>query len=344
MDIISTWIYLDSPEESSEYPQVGKGSHLPEFQKVYWRCVAVFFALSTQSNPTRRHMLFSNVEAEHLPEVDGLDLKSFLSERNVEVVTLPLTWQTPEGYFGKWRNQFYIFDILKFLEVQNSAVTPNDLRSNGVNSEPAVIVLDSDCIVNRPLDGLFAGIRKHGLMALPMHYTLDHNINGVTRVDMRRIFAELDGGKDPGQNPEYYGGEIFAATLTNIRAINQIAPGVWNNMMERHRAGTQKLNEEAHFLSYCYHRIGGEASLERFIKRIWTSPKYSNVQTADFELPIWHLPSEKTGGIALLFRHLKQEHWTLAALGGILGVPKRTRYLNLKHFLKHTSLYKWLAR
>ena len=43
MDIISTWIYLDSPEESSEYPQVGKGSHLPEFQQVYWRCVAVFF-------------------------------------------------------------------------------------------------------------------------------------------------------------------------------------------------------------------------------------------------------------------------------------------------------------
>ncbi|MDO8970748.1 MAG: hypothetical protein Q7U74_08680, partial [Saprospiraceae bacterium] len=67
MDIISTWIYLDSPEESSEYPQVGKRSHLPDFQKVYWRCVAVFFAVSTQSNPGRRHILFSNVKAEDLP-------------------------------------------------------------------------------------------------------------------------------------------------------------------------------------------------------------------------------------------------------------------------------------
>lgn len=130
-DIISTWIYLDSPEESSEYPQVGKGSHLPEFQQVYWRCVAVFFDISTQTNPARRHILFSNVEADKLPVVDRLDLKSFLKARKVEVVTLPLTWQTPEGYFGKWRNQFYIFDILAFLENQHGSYSPGDFESPG---------------------------------------------------------------------------------------------------------------------------------------------------------------------------------------------------------------------
>ena len=78
MNCISTWIYLDSPTESSEYPQVGKGSHLHDFQKVYWRCVAVFFALSKQHNPESRHVLFSNKKAEELPVVDGLDLKQFL--------------------------------------------------------------------------------------------------------------------------------------------------------------------------------------------------------------------------------------------------------------------------
>lgn len=336
LDYICTWIYLDSPEESSEYPQVGKGSHLPDFQKVYWRCVAVFFAISTQTNPTRRHLLFTNVESDKLPVVDGLDLKSFLKSRNVEVVTLPLTWQTPEGYFGKWRNQFYIFDILAHFD--------RETQSQPVNTSPAVVVLDSDCIVNRSLDGLFKDIREHGLMALPMHFADDYNINGVTRGDMRRIFAELDEGKDPGHNPEYCGGEIFAATLANIRTINQIAPGVWQNMLERHRAGTQKLNEEAHFLSYCYHRIGGWASLEKYIKRIWTSPKFANVQPEDFELPIWHLPAEKTGGIALIFKTLDKRIWSLEALGGIVGIPKRTRYLNIKHYLKHTRLYKLIAR
>lgn len=346
-DIISTWIYLDSPEESSEYPQVGKGSHLPEFQKVYWRCVAVFFALSTDSNPKQKHILFTNVDAEHLPVIDGLDLKSFLKKLNVEVVTLPLTWQTPEGYFGKWRNQFYIFDILSFLE----KTWPGDLNESDHTPESAILVLDSDCIINRPLDGLFAEIRENGLMALPMHFADDYNINGVTRVDMRRIFGELDGGKDPGENPEYCGGEIFAATLEKVRQINQIAPAIWQNMLERHKAGQPKLNEEAHFLSYCYYKLGGYRGLGGHIKRIWTSPKFNNVQKTDFDLPIWHLPAEKTGGIALIFKRLDDrawmlggKRWTLEELGGVLGLTRRTRYLNLKHFLKHTSLYKWLNR
>ena len=347
MDIISTWIYLDSPEESSEYPQVGKRSHLPDFQKVYWRCVAVFFAVSTQSNPGRRHILFSNVKAEDLPEIDGLDLSVILKGLKVEIVTIPLTWQTPEGYFGKWRNQFYIFDILKFIENQHHVgllSTAGDSKQPAEKSEPAIVILDSDCIVNRSLDQLFAEIRKFGLMALPMHFADDYNINGLTRGDMRRVFTALDGGKDPGEDPEYCGGEIFAATISSIQTINRIAPGIWEIMLEKHSKGAQKLNEEAHFLSYCYHKIGGWASLEKYIKRIWTSAKYSNVQKADFDLPIWHLPAEKTGGIALIFKTLNQKRLSLEEMGGYVGIPKRTRYLSLKHYLKHTSFYKRLSK
>ena len=335
---ICTWIYLDSLEESSEYPQVGKRSHLADFQKVYWKCVAVFFALSTQHNPHRRHLLFSNKTGEEIPEIDGFDLRSFLKNKNVELVTLPLNWQTPEGYFGKWRNQFYIFDILEFIEKKWS-----DDPASSDHSKTSFIILDSDCVINRPLDALFEEIRRYGLLALPMPYDEKHNINGVTRKDMREIYTELD-GKDPGENPLYYGGEIFAATMPVIRKINAIAPGVWHQMMERHRTGRIKLNEEAHFLSYCYHKIGSFGSLERFIKRIWTSPQYTNVQPEDANLPIWHLPSEKTGGIALIFRKLEIKTWKLEELGGYLGILKRTRYADWRHWLKYTSLYKWLKR
>lgn len=330
MDIISTWIYLDSPEESSEYPQVGKGSHLPEFQKVYWRCVAVFFEISVKNNPHCQHVLFSNVAENDLPKVDGLDLKSYLQQLKVSVVTLPLTWQAPKGWHGKWRNQFYIFDVLAYAEKQ----WPGD---------DALIVLDSDCIVNRSLAGLFADIRKQGLLTLPMGFAEDYDINGLTRKGMRALFAELD-GKDPGYLPEYCGGEIFAATMENVKEINAAAPGIWEEMNRRFRENKPKFNEEAHFLSYLYHKMSTNASLKPYIKRIWTSPKYNNVQPADFDLPIWHLPAEKTGGIALIFKHLGRRSWTLNELGGILGIPKRTRYLNLKHYLKHTWLYKILAR
>lgn len=335
MDVISTWIYLDSPEESSEYPQVGKASHLPEFQKVYWRCVAVFFAISTQTNPARKHVLFTNVEASALPEIDGIELGSFLKKRGVEVVTIPLTWQAPKGWHGKWRNQFYIFDILQFIENQY----------NTTDSSDAYVVLDSDCIVNRSLDELFADIHRHQLLSLPMHFPDDYNINGLTRVGMRQVFSELD-GRDPGSNPEYSGGEIFAATFPIVRQINAMAPGIWQEMQQRFRENRPKFNEEAHFLSYCYYKIGASDTLGKYIKRIWTSPKYTNVKAEDFDLPIWHLPAEKTGGIALIFKKMNRGElrWTLQELGGWLGVPHRSRYLNLKHYLKYSWLYKWLNR
>lgn len=335
-DFISTWIYLDSPEESSEYPQVGKASHLPEFQKVYWRCVAVFFEMSVRNNPHCRHILFSNVAANDLPNVDGLDLKSLLNQRNVAVVTLPLTWQAPKGWHGKWRNQFYIFDVLSWF-------------GSNADKDSALLVLDSDCIVNRPLDGLFADIRKNGLMTLPMGFDPSYNINGLTRGDMQRLFGELD-DKMPGELPEYCGGEIFAATYAKVEEINAMAPKIWEAMLRRFAEGKPKFNEEAHFLSYCYYKLGANATLRPYIRRIWTSPKFKNVEKADFDLPIWHLPAEKTGGIALLFKRLKAYTGRMMLyngredLGGMLGVPKRTRYLNLKHFLKHTRLYQLLAR
>ncbi len=193
MEYICTWIYLDSPEESSEYPQVGKKSHLPDFQKVYWKCVAVFFACSTRFNPKRRHVLFTNKRQQEFPNADGLDLNSFLKGLNVEIVTIPLTWQTPEGYFGKWRNQFYIFDILQFIETKwsdddskssehsnkDTMKRSDDLESSDLE-QTAFVILDSDCIINRPLDALFAEIEKYGLLALPMPYSDTHDINGVT--------------------------------------------------------------------------------------------------------------------------------------------------------------------
>lgn len=332
MEVISTWIYLDSAEESSEYPQVGKASHLPEFQQVYWRCVAVFFAVSIKTNPARKHILFTNVAEANLPEIDGLDLREFLREKNVEIVTLPLHWQAPQGWHGRWRNQFYIFDILEFIENQYNTTDPDG----------AFVVLDSDCLVNQSLDNLFESIHREHLLVLPLGYPEEHNINGLTRWDMRELYTELD-GKDPGMVPEYFGGEIFAADMSIIRQINSRAKSVWQIMLKRFEEGLPKFNEEAHFLSYCYHKIGNYGSLKGIIKRIWTSPRYNNVQPGDEKLPIWHLPAEKTGGIALIFRQIKNNDLSLHDLSGYVGIPKRRKYLNFRHFMKYTLLYKWLT-
>lgn len=336
-DYICTWIYLDSPEERSEYPQVGQQSHLFEFQKTYWKCIAVFFACSVHFNPGRKHVLFTNKPEAELPDIDGLDLKAFLANLKVEVVTFPMTWQTPSGYYPKWRNQFFVFDIFQHFEQHFG------------EKDPAFLLLDSDCIIRHSLDDLFADIRKNGLMVLPMPFEADHDINGITRKDMREIYSDLD-GKDPGFNPVYYGGEFFAATLEQVKRINQMFPPVWEAMMQRFQEGKKKFHYEGPTLSYLYYRIGKFGIADRFIKRIWTSAKYSNVEPRDFDLHIWHVPAEKKEGIALLLKKIvsgklfnQSDPDLIQEMGGYLGIPKRTHYLNFKHFLKHTKLYQWFT-
>lgn len=337
-DIISTWIYLDSPEERSEYPQVGQQSHLFEFQKTYWKCIAVFYACSVHFNPGKRHILFTNKPEAELPVVDGLDLRAMLEGLNVEVVTFPMTWQTPPGYYPKWRNQFFVFDIFRYFE--DHITDPN----------AAFVLLDSDCIIRHSLDELFAQIRQNGVMVLPIPFEEDHDINGITRKDMRAIYSELD-GKDPGFNPVYYGGEFFAATLDNVKRVNQMFPPVWDTMMQRFKEGKKKFHYEGPTLSYLYYRIGKFGTAEKFIKRIWTSIKFSNVEPRDFDLHIWHVPAEKKEGIALLLNKIvtetffqKDDKALAKEMGGYLGIPRRTKYLNIKHFLKHTLLYKWISK
>lgn len=337
-DIISTWIYLDSPEERSEYPQVGQQSHLFEFQKTYWKCIAVFYACSVHFNPGKRHILFTNKPESELPVVDGLDLRALLEGLNVEVVTFPMTWQTPPGYYPKWRNQFFVFDIFRYFE--DHFADPNT----------AFVLLDSDCIIRHSLDDLFAQIRQNGLMTLPIPFEEDHDINGITRKDMRAIYSELD-GKDPGFNPVYYGGEFFAATLDNVKRVNLMFPPVWEAMMQRFKEGKKKFHYEGPTLSYLYYRIGKFGTAEKFIKRVWTSVKFSNVEARDFDLHIWHVPAEKKEGIALLLNKIvtgtffqKDDQALVKEMGGYLGIPKRTKYLNFKHFLKHTLLYKWISK
>lgn len=75
-----------------------------------------------------------------MPVIDGLQIGKYLQDLNVELITLPLTFQTPKGYFGRWRNQFYIFDILKFFE------------KNEYKADDRLLVLDSDCLIRHSLD------------------------------------------------------------------------------------------------------------------------------------------------------------------------------------------------
>ena len=224
----------------SYYAQVGGDSSSASFQDIYWRCVCLFFASSKRHNPDVLHQLFTTVN--HIPDIEDFATRTFLEQLGVEIILVPFTYLPPLGFHGAWRNQFYILDIIKYLDQNASA-------------QEQYVILDSDCIFTGSITVLSQELESHGLLALDMLSPLDENINGITRRDMTHIFQAL-GQSCPAGSPAYYGGEFFAATAGAIRQLACEVDALWQFGLDRFQAGSLKFNEEAHFLSYLYAKLG----------------------------------------------------------------------------------------
>ena len=318
--LLATWLYAEREGEESVYPQVGGRSSSTWFQAIYWRCVASYFATAARTTPGARLVLYTNVGA--VPDVDGHDVSALLAALDVEVVARPFAHAPPPGYFGAWRNQFYVLDLLGAL-------------AETLDDDDVGVLLDSDCLWTRPADPLAAAVRRHGALTLDVALGEDEDQNGLTRRQMGTIYADLDGVAPDGV-PPYVGGELLAVTGRTARRMAGAAEPVWDVMARRHEAGLPKFNEEAHLLSYVYHRLGVPVgTADPFAARIYTSLKDGKtVRPEHAELMVWHLPNEKRYGFRRLFPAVVDRaswFWTLpvggpwrARLGATLGVPRRT--------------------
>ena len=167
-----------------------------------------------------------------------------------------------------------------------------------------------------------------------MKFPNNELINGLTRGEMKVIFESLD-GKSREMAPNYYGGEIIAIGSDEMgRLCEQIEP-LWTECLARFQRGESKFNEEAHFLSYLYDIMEYAAGTANpFIKRIWTGRKSNNACRSDFDLSIWHLPSEKKYGLHRLFGEVVRRHsrfWTTepgsefaSYVSQFVGIPRTT--------------------
>ncbi|HEX9952112.1 MAG TPA: hypothetical protein VGB53_10115 [Rubricoccaceae bacterium] len=324
---ISTWLYAETPGEQSHYPQVvGKGAPSSAgFQAVYWRCVAVFFATSVRQNPGARHVLYTN--ADRVPHVDGHDLGGRLTAWGVETVRLPYTFQPPEGYFGAWRNQFYVFDIVRHLASQ-------------IGNDEVGMVLDSDCVWVRPAERLVAAARRVGGLTYDIGIDPDETQNGLSLHDMGALYAEVLPalGIDrpaPEAAPSYIGGELIAATGATLHRLDTLAGPLWAEMLRRHAAGLPRFYEEAQALSFLYYALGiPDGTANAYVRRIWTMLRKGNdARGPDLGLTLWHVPAEKRYGIPRLFAEAMDSEsafWTVSSgeplrhfIGRSLGIPGR---------------------
>jgi hypothetical protein len=315
--VIGTWLHAEPKGTESRYPQVGGASSSSAFQDIYWRCVALFFASSVRHNPEASHKLFTTVSS--VPDIGDFSTSQFLKSLNVEVIQVPFTYLPPPGYYGAWRNQFYILDIIKYLDSQGAP-------------DEQYVILDSDCVFTASIQPLSQDLSLKGLLALDLNLPLDEDINGLTQRDMKQIFEEL-GQPCPSEAAKYYGGEFFAATSAVVHQLAGEIEPLWEAGLARFEAGKPKFNEEAHFLSYLYAKLGyTDTVASRYIGRIWTGLKYRNTCPENFDLMIWHVPAEKKHGIKRLFPQVIRpgsQFWTVPPgrefaryIAGYLGIPK----------------------
>lgn len=316
-DYIITWLYAESPDDESYYPSVGGNTSSVEFQKIYWRCVYDFYqsALLTQKVQSLQYLFFTNVS--DIPsDIDGVNIRRFFEEKKVAVQRLELKNKTPRDWYGAWRNQFFLFDILEYLQ----------------NIEGNFLILDSDCFITKDLSCLFKEIEEKKVLSFECEVLpLDYSLNGISTEQMRKLYEDF---YDESKDLEYKGGEFIAVNSSMIPQIIHEYRKLWDLNYQRYLKQEVKLNEEAHFLSLIYARLGYQESLgNQYIKRMWTAARYDNVVAEDVEFPIWHLPAEKKYGFKEMFSYLKTEPGDdryLDHLKKVIGILENRNWRKLK--------------
>lgn len=280
-----TWFYAEKIDDESYYPSVGKNTSSPDFHEVYWKCVYDFFmsVILTQKTDNLNLLFFTNVQT--LPKnINNINLETFFSTQNIKVVQLELTNKTPKDWYNAWRNQFFVFDILKYCQ---------NLNGN-------ILILDSDCLIRKSLMPIFNAIESNSIITYFCGHGSEEAINGISTSQMRKLYTDFF--SEPSDSLVYCGGEFIGINSFIIPQMLEIYQELWDKNYMNYIKNEIKLNEEAHFLSLIYYRLGLSNSLaNEYIRRIWTSIKYDNFTDEDKTLTIWHLPAEKKYGFKDLF-------------------------------------------
>ncbi|MDU1538944.1 MAG: hypothetical protein E6902_04910 [Paeniclostridium sordellii] len=292
MNYISTWLYIESKDDESYYDQVGGSTTDKRIQDIYWKCVFDFFHSSLKFNKECKHIFFTNKNIDNVV-IGKIQIRDFFKQNNISVVNIELTNKTPKDWFGSWRNQFYIFDILKYIKEEFS-------------DEDKFLILDSDCVFTKNIGNLFLNLSTNTIN-YNINYDKNQIVNGISEVQMTEIYNEIFNKNE--DLIHYYGGEFFVGSMNTISKILTEFELLWEQNLKRYSANKMKLNEEAHFLSCIYKSLNIENNEgNNFIKRMWTSFKFNNINNEDMELPIWHLPAEKQTGFNTMFNKISVDY------------------------------------
>jgi len=284
--IVSTWYYEQDAAEGGSYAQVRGDSSAESFRDVYRRCLMVFFVTARRSDPTAELVLYVNSPLRADVSADAAALLYVLTSCSVKVHQLEYTYRPPSTWQHRWRNQFFVFDVLTDLATRTDA---GDLLT----------IIDSDVVWSGTsgTEHFWEQLRKDGAVTYWLPYEPDLRVNGLSRHELTKLAADL--GAPPNATLHISGGELIALTGHVAQKVVAEATMLWPELLRRHEAGMLTVGEESHLFSLILHRLDvPQGAGHEYIKRMWTQVfKYRNVGPGDEDLPLWHVPAEKRYGL-----------------------------------------------
>ncbi len=315
---IASWFYFETADEASYYPQMGRKGNSPLAHSVYMQIQVPFFVTFRHYNPDAHLLFFTNLEK--IPAF----LSDLFSRLNVEVVTLSYSCKPPKGWYFAWANQFYLYDILRYMEAR---LNPTDVFT----------IIDADCICQRSLEPFFKQVIESGSGLYVNDDTdgwVSSDLNQQQATEIYRSFYQ----KEPVEKLYYYGGEFISLRGDKVREVNKAYTPLWNYNLKLFSEKKPKLNQEALMFSVLAEHLQIRNNIGNgYIKRIWTNPNHFNCVPEDQKLTIWHLPYEKRRGLHYLYIDLlhdgyrikdENEFWKKASK--YCGVPSITLWKKMR--------------
>jgi hypothetical protein len=251
---------------------------------VYTRAMLVAFASARRWNPEMPLVLVTDAP------VDAAYAPAF-AELGVETRLTPFHHRPPEGFTSRFAASAYQLDAIQACA-------------------EATVFLDPDMVCVRSLTSLTTEVGLDRVGALPIHYAVDHDVNGLSRRQAEPIHVALG---EPAKIPVHYGGECYAVPGTLRGDLLVRCELAWDDSLDRWRAGLPHFVTEEHVLSFALRGLD-VVSLEPYVKRIWTAARHRNVTGSEYELSLWHVPAEKGRGFDVLFDQLsRRSSWFWSA-------------------------------
>lgn len=271
-------------------------------QKIYWKLAFTYFNFSVRLNTNFNHILFTNDQEEVIER--GFNYKKEISSLGVEIRYLPFKeYDIPAGGSALFKNAYYKFEVFRELG----------------NEKDASIYTDLDCIWANRWDELTELAENYDLILYDVYdrnsNPLKQSPNSTSMKDMGDLFRKISSNYLT-EYPIWYGGEIIAAKAGIFKELAKKISIIYKQAISeefsnlRFPSGESLLDGDEYLSCYVYNNNNNWRifNAKNQIKRIWTHYKFSNVDSEDMNLKIWHLPAEKISGFEILFNKISSKH------------------------------------